>query len=48
MQEKMDLYFEGGSLEVWTCDVRGHIRFYDRDGDLPTSKLVPSFPVKIR
>ena len=44
IDEKRRLYFEGGALEVWTCDMKGRIRFFDPDGEITTSSLVPSLP----
>lgn len=44
---KRHLYFEAGALEFWTCDVDGRVRFYDSEGELSASALVPSFPPKI-
>lgn len=44
MQHKRRLYFEGGALEVWTCDDRGRISFFEGAGPMPASKLAPSFP----
>ncbi|MEX0821853.1 MAG: Uma2 family endonuclease [Rhodothermales bacterium] len=44
IDEKRDLYFEAGALEVWTCDMKGRMRFFDRGGEHDRSVFVPSFP----
>ena len=44
---KRELYFEVGAIEVWTCSRDGRMVFYDREGEIPASRLVPSFPSKI-
>jgi Uma2 family endonuclease len=46
MQEKRNLYFESGASEVWLCK-DGAMSFYDRDGKLERSSLVPGFPAHI-
>lgn len=45
--EKRELYLERGAQEVWQCFEDGRIKFYDRNGELPQSKLFPNFPHKI-
>ncbi len=47
MLEKKDLYFEIGAIEVWLCSPEGEISFYDRSGELATSRLLPDFPLRI-
>ena len=44
---KRKLYFERGALEVWTCDLNGKVRFYDRTGELEASGLAIGFPLSI-
>ncbi|PSQ68309.1 MAG: hypothetical protein BRD26_08585 [Bacteroidetes bacterium QH_1_64_81] len=44
--EKRQLYLGEGAEEVWTCDVDGTMQFYDADGALDHSALVPSFPTQ--
>ena len=44
--EKRQLYLGEGTEEVWTCDVDGTMQFYDADGALDHSALVPSFPTQ--
>lgn len=45
MAAKRDLYFSEGAIEMWTCGPEGQMRFYDPEGELPTSQMVPSFPM---
>lgn len=45
--EKRQLYFDEGAEEVWTCDADGTMQFYDADGALDHSALVPSFPDQV-
>jgi Uma2 family endonuclease len=42
MEEKRELYFARGAREVWLCDERGALSFYDCTGALPASCLFPS------
>jgi len=44
---KRELYFGAGALEFWMCDEAGNVTFYDPAGQLPKSKLCPSFPTKV-
>jgi Uma2 family endonuclease len=44
IDEKRRLYFERGAMEVWTCDMKGRLRFFVPEGERPQSTLVPSFP----
>jgi len=45
--EKRNLYLEAGAEEVWTCDLKGHVRFYNENGALDHSTRVPSFQRRI-
>lgn len=45
--EKRQLYIDEGAEEVWTCDADGAMQFYDADGALDHSALVPSFPDQV-
>lgn len=45
--ETRRLSFAGGALEVWTCDDRERVSFYDAANPMPASKLAPSFPASI-
>ena len=47
MLEKISLYLERGALEVWTCNLQGEIKFFDANGLLEQSKLVPEFPTTV-
>lgn len=47
IDEKCRLYLDGGADEVWTVQETGAVTFYDRDGAIPASRLVPSFPSTI-
>jgi Uma2 family endonuclease len=44
MTQKRKLYLERGALEVWTCDLKGKVQFFDADGELEQSVLAPKFP----
>lgn len=46
--EKKDLYFGAGAEEVWVCDAKGNMRFYNRQGQLSKSLLVPDFPEAVK
>jgi Uma2 family endonuclease len=46
MKEKRALYFESGAQEVWIC-VDGIIHFYNIQGKIEKSLLVPQFPYQI-
>ncbi len=47
MQEKMALYFASGAHECWLC-TDGDLQFFNADGSLAASLLVPDFPQQIR
>ena len=47
IDEKKSLYFEAGAKEFWTCNDRGMLNFFNPEGRLNTSILVPNFPFKI-
>jgi Uma2 family endonuclease len=44
MKNKRKLYFAAGALEVWVCDAKGKIKFYEPSGEISSSTLVPTFP----
>ena len=44
MQQKMDLYFEAGATEVWLCNLKGNVEFYNVGGQLEQSLIAPEFP----
>ena len=45
--KKIGLYLERGALEVWTCNLQGEIKFFDMNGTLEQSRLVPGFPTTV-
>jgi Uma2 family endonuclease len=47
IEEKRQLYFEQSALEVWTCDMEGRMRFFDRSGERSASEFTPFFPLRI-
>jgi Uma2 family endonuclease len=47
MEFKQRLYFEAQAIEVWICSEQGQITFFDRQGELAQSLLVPNFPSQI-
>lgn len=47
MAEKKTLYFAQGAEEFWLCNEKGFITFYDKQGELEQSSMVPDFPKKI-
>ena len=48
MNIKKDLYLEAGAKEFWVCDQNENISFFNQDGALSQSLLVPDFPHQIR
>lgn len=32
MQEKIELHLHQGAIEVWLCDLKGNITYYDMSG----------------
>ncbi|MGK7953720.1 MAG: Uma2 family endonuclease [Crocosphaera sp.] len=48
LQVKKDLYLEAKALEVWLCDEQGKMKFYNQQGELKNSLLVPDFPKEIK
>jgi len=47
MEEKRGLYFATGAKEVWICERKGKMRFFDSSGEMANSRLVPEFPTEI-
>ena len=47
MKEKRQLYFEKGAKECWVCTENGKMRFYNPQGELKQSVLVPDFPEQV-
>ncbi|HDN26548.1 MAG TPA: Uma2 family endonuclease [Thioploca sp.] len=48
MLEKKDWYFKVGAEEVWICDKKGDIYFYNHDSSIKYSLRVPDFPTQIK
>jgi len=48
MAFKKNLYFEAQALEVWLCNEQGQLKFYNQQGQLSQSLLVPKFPKQIK
>lgn len=48
MTEKRFLYGAAGASEIWICDRMGVMSFFDRQGAMECSCLVPHFPHKIK
>ncbi len=47
MKAKRLLYLNAGATEVWTCDLKKNVRFYDRAGELEASRLAPGLPTLV-
>lgn len=47
MEEKRQLYFDGGALEVWIVAADGRVTFYDAAGPMEASRLAPAFPAQV-
>ncbi|MEA5533522.1 Uma2 family endonuclease [Crocosphaera sp. XPORK-15E] len=48
MKTKRDLYLEAKAEEVWLCDEAGNLSFYNKQGKLDKSLLVPQFPQQVK
>ncbi len=48
MEFKKQLYLEAQAIEVWLCNEQGEIKFYNQQGELKKSLLVPDFPTQIK
>ncbi len=48
MQFKKQLYLDAQAIEVWLCNEQGQIMFYNQEGELSQSLLVPLFPKQIK
>ncbi|MGA1285770.1 MAG: Uma2 family endonuclease [Prochlorothrix sp.] len=44
---KKQLYLEAQASEVWICTEQGHLSFYNHQGQLQHSEIIPEFPQKI-
>ena len=47
IDQKRELYFEAGALEVWICSWDGEMAFYSTEGKLIRSERCPDFPDRI-
>ena len=47
MNHKKSLYFEVGAEEFWLCGQAGDMSFYNKNGEISTSRLVTHFPAVI-
>ncbi|MBX3012707.1 MAG: Uma2 family endonuclease [Caldilineaceae bacterium] len=47
INEKKALYFAAGAYEVWVCHSDGSLSFYNAQGKVAQSNLVPNFPKQI-
>ncbi|MDZ8080740.1 MAG: Uma2 family endonuclease [Nostoc sp. DcaGUA01] len=48
MEFKRNLYLEAQAVEVWLCNEQGEMKFYNEQGELEQSLLVPKFPKQIK
>ena len=48
MEFKQKLYLEAQAIEVWLCNEQGEMKFYNQQGELEKSVLVPQFPKQIK
>jgi Uma2 family endonuclease len=48
MEEKRQLYLTAGAIEFWICNEVGEVKFFDANGQLKKSNLVPTFPNKVK
>ncbi len=44
IRTKRLLYLSAGATEVWTCDLKGNMRFYAHSGELESSVVAADFP----
>ena len=44
IRTKRLLYLSAGATEVWTCGLKGNMRFYAQSGELESSSLALDFP----
>ena len=47
MKFKKELYFKAGAEEFWLCNESGEMSFFNSDGQIINSVIVPSFPASI-
>jgi Uma2 family endonuclease len=48
IESKRALYLAAGATEVWICDQKGNMRFFNKSAKMHRSKLCPDFPAKLR
>ncbi|WP_334760101.1 hypothetical protein [Nostoc sp.] len=48
MEFKRNLYLEAQAMEVWLCNEESQMKFYNKQGELEQSLLVPNFPKQIK
>ena len=48
MEFKKSLYLEAKAIEVWLCSEQGQMKFYNEQGELEQSLLIPEFPKQIK
>lgn len=48
LEEKQMPYFSVGAIEFWVCDENGNMTFFDANGPLTASILIPEFPYKVK
>ncbi|QLE57774.1 Uma2 family endonuclease [Nostoc sp. TCL26-01] len=48
MEFKQKLYLAAKAIEVWLCNEQGEMKFYNEQGELAQSLLVPQFPKQIQ
>jgi Uma2 family endonuclease len=48
MEQKLKKYFEAGAQEVWVCSRKNRMSFFNAQGEIERSQLVPEFPVLIK
>jgi Uma2 family endonuclease len=44
IEAKKALYFDNGAQEVWLCNKKGHIEFFNLEQRIEKSELFPLFP----
>lgn len=48
IEEKRTLYLAAGAIEFWVCNENGDMAFFDGNGPLKTSNLIPEFPHQVK
>ena len=47
IEEKRALYVLAGAKEFWICNEKGEVTFFDDQGRIEKSRLVPDFPARV-